>query len=120
MPNTYLQKSLERQIFRTGRFAKRHQKNWQLSRINLALPRAISSPMRLANTVTRKAGLCIGPIAVQRRYFPPDARALNMLFQAAHKFIVNAFRYKSGGAAGLDLKSFQNGGFFKKFNFLPG
>jgi len=43
-----------------------------------------------------------------------------VLFQAAHKFIVNAFLYKSGGAACLDLKSFQNGGFFKKSNFLPG
>jgi len=76
--------------------------------------------MRLANTGTRKAGLCSRLIAVQHRHFAPSACALNVLFQAAHKFIVNAFLYKSGGAACLDLKSFQNGGFFKKLNFLPG
>jgi hypothetical protein len=88
MPNTYLQKSLERQIFRTGRFAKRHQKNCQPTRFNLALPRAVSKPMKLSDTVISKASLYIGPIAVQRRYFPPDARALNMLFQAAQPVLV--------------------------------
>ena len=99
MPNTYLQKSLERQIFRTGRFAKRHQKNCQPTRFNLALPRAVSKPMKLSDTVISKASLYIGPIAVQRRYFPPDARALNMLFQAAQPVLI--------------LKPFQNGSFFK-------
>ncbi|HBM68446.1 MAG TPA: hypothetical protein DDZ82_06425 [Rhodobacteraceae bacterium] len=88
MLNTYVQKSLERQIVRTNCFAKRHQKNCQPTRFNLALPRAVSKPIKLSDNVLHKAKLYIGPIAVQRRYFLPDARALNMLFQAAQPVLV--------------------------------
>jgi hypothetical protein len=75
--------------------------------------------MKLSDNVISKARLYIGPIAVQRQYFPLDARALNMLFQAAHKFGMNAFKCNSGNAACLGLKPFKNVGFFKKLNFLP-
>jgi hypothetical protein len=77
------------------------KKNCQPTRFNLALPRAVSKHMKLSDNVISKARLYIGPIAVQRQYFPLDARALNMLFQAAHKFGMNAFKYNSGNAACL-------------------
>lgn len=86
MPNTYLQNLWNGRSFEQTVLRRRTKKNCQPTRFNLALTRAVSKPMRLANTVTRKAWLCSRPIAVQRQYFPLDARALNMLFQAAHKF----------------------------------
>jgi len=81
--NLWNGRSFEQIVLQRGT-KKKCQPTW----FNLALPRAVSKPMKLSDNVISKARLYIGPIAVQRRYFPPDARALNMLFQAAQPVLV--------------------------------
>jgi hypothetical protein len=76
MLNTYPQKSLERRVFQTDRFAKSHQKKTPTRPSYFGHPRAFSRPMKLSNNITCKAArLYSRPIAVQRRDFAPSAGA---------------------------------------------
>ena len=73
MLNTFPQKSLERRIFQTDRFANTHKKT-PTRPFYSGHPRAFSRPMKLSNNITFKATrLYSRPIAVQRSYFAPSA-----------------------------------------------